>query len=303
MSYQNWAAGGNYNALQISLRRNFKRHLSYGLAYTFSKSMGIVGTYSEIFPTKFRNWGPSFNPAPQVAVLNYVYEAPNLGEKLHFKPMGIITDHWSISGITQFRSDRMTGYPSTGYANTNSTTNVAVNNTGTSLEGATALVVGNPELPAGTASFLGGPTTAAALNGSLNGTPGNQILNNGSVLPVLPCSLTPQANPRLGIGQNMECFGNEGPGSLFTVPDTRVNNWDVTFTKAFPLKKEGRSLSFRLETFNLFNHTQFNGWTVGQTYDWANYKNGVSIPQNGSTGRFTSALQPRLMSMTLRLVF
>jgi hypothetical protein len=101
----------------------------------------------------------------------------------------------------------------------------------------------------------------------------------------------------------MECFGNEGPGSLFTVPDTRVNNWDVTFTKAFPLKKEGRSLSFRLETFNLFNHTQFNGWTVGQTYDWANYKNGVSIPQNGSTGRFTSALQPRLMSMTLRLVF
>jgi hypothetical protein len=71
----------------------------------------------------------------------------------------------------------------------------------------------------------------------------------------------------------------------------------------FPLKKEGRSLSFRLETFNLFNHTQFNGWTVGQSYDWANYKNGVSVPQTGSTGRYTSALEPRLMSMTLRFVF
>jgi hypothetical protein len=107
----------------------------------------------------------------------------------------------------------------------------------------------------------------------------------------------------LGIGQNMECFGNEGPGSLFAVPHTGVNNWDVTFTKNFPLKKEGRNLQFRLETFNLFNHTQFNGWSAGQSYDWANYKNGVSVPQTGSTGRYTSALQPRLMSMTLRFVF
>ena len=68
----------------------------------------------------------------------------------------------------------------------------------------------------------------------------------------------PQANPRLGIGRNMECFGNEGPGSLFPVPHTGVNNWDVTFTKMFPLKKEGRSLSFRLETFNLFNRAQYS---------------------------------------------
>jgi hypothetical protein len=42
---------------------------------------------------------------------------------------------------------------------------------------------------------------------------------------------------------------------------------------------------------------------VGQTYDWANYKNYVMIPENGSTGRYTAALQPRLMSMTLRFVF
>ena len=302
MSYFEWAGSQDYNALQVGVRRNFKRHLSYGLAYTYSKTMALTSR-SQIFPDKFRDWAPSFSPAPQVAVLNYVYELPNPAERLHFKPLGIITDHWSISGITQFRSDRMTGYPSVGYANTNSTTNVAVNNTGTSLEGATALVVGNPELPGGQASFVSGPTTAAALNGNINGTAGNQIFNNGSVLPVLPCSLTPQANPRLGIGENMECFGNEGPGSLFPVPNTRVNNWDVTFTKNFPLKKEGRNLSFRLETFNLFNHPQFSGWTVGQTYDWANYKNGVSVPQNGSTGRYTSALQPRLMSMTLRFVF
>jgi hypothetical protein len=304
MSYEEFAGNSNYNALQVSLRRNFKRHLSYGLAYTYAKTMQIQGTYSVLFPEKFRNWGPTFNPAPQVAVLNYVYEMPNLGQKLHFMPLGIVTDHWSISGITQLRSDRMTGYPSvSAYSNTNSTTNVGLNQTGTSLEGANALVVGNPELPSGQASFVGGPTTAAALQGNINGTPGNQIFNNGAVIPVLPCSLTPQANPRLGIGQSMECFGNEGPGSLFPIPNTRVNNWDVTLTKSFPLKKEGRSLQFRLETFNIFNHTQFSGVSTGQSYDWANYKNGVNVPQTGSTGRYTAALAPRLMSMTLRLVF
>ena len=304
MTYEEFAGNSNYNALQIAVRRNFRRHLSYGLAYTYAKTMQIQGTYSVVFPEKFRNWGPTFTPAPQVAVVNYVYEAPNLSQKLHFKPLGILTDHWSISGLTQFRSDRMTGYPSVSeYSNTNATTNVALTNTGTSLEGATALVVGNPELPSGTASFVGGPTTAAALNGNINGTPGNQILNNGSVIPVLPCSYTVQANPRLGIGQNMECFGNEGPGSLFPVPHTGVDNWDVTFTKNFPLKKEGRNLQFRLETFNLFNHPQFSNWTVGQSYDWANYKNGVSVPQTGTTGRYTTALQPRLMSLNLRLVF
>jgi hypothetical protein len=119
-----------------------------------------------------------------------------------------------------------------------------------------------------------------------------------------PAARPPQANPRLGIGENMECFGNEGPGSLFKVPNTRVNNWDVTFTKDFPLKREGRSLQFRLETFNLFNHTQFNGWSTGQSYDWQNYRdNGLPIPQNGSTGRYTNTLQPHIMSMTLRFVF
>jgi hypothetical protein len=147
---------------------------------------------------------------------------------------------------------------------------------------------------------VGGSTTA---NIGVNGTPGNQILNNASVLPVLPCSYTPQANPRLGIGQNMECFGNAGPGSLFPIPGTMTNNWDVTFSKSFPLKSEHRSLTFRLETYNLFNHPSFSAASSGQTYDWANYKNYVMIPENGSTGRYTAALQPRIMSFTLRLQF
>ena len=299
-----WSMSGSadYHALQVNVRRNFTRHISYGLAYSFSKLQGLVGGRNDIFPDKFRSWGPSFSPTPQTLAINYVVEEPEIAERyFHFKPLRWVIDGWQMAGLTQIRSDIMSAYPSIGFANTNSTTLVTLNQTGTSAAGATALVVGDPRLPSGQASFVGGPTST---NIGVNGTPGNALLNNASVMPVLPCSYgAPQANPRLGIGQNMECFGNEGPGSLFPIPGTQTNNWDVTFSKKFPIRKEGRSLEFRLETYNLFNHPNFSGAATGQTYDWANYKNGVNIPQNGSTGRYTSALQPRIMSLTLRFVF
>ncbi|MBZ5585070.1 MAG: hypothetical protein LAQ30_23240 [Acidobacteriia bacterium] len=59
----------------------------------------------------------------------------------------------------------------------------------------------------------------------------------------------------MGIGQSLSCFGNAGPGSLIKIPGTMVDNWNVTFSKNFPSKGEGRALMFRLETYNLFNHT------------------------------------------------
>ena len=61
----------DYHSLQITLRRNMTKHLSYGLAYTYSKMMGLAsgtigngsdgGSESSIFPDKFRNWGPSLS--------------------------------------------------------------------------------------------------------------------------------------------------------------------------------------------------------------------------------------------------
>ena len=290
----------DYHALQAVLRRNFTRSFSYGVSYNFSKLMS-GSNRNGLFTDKFRDWGPSYQPTPHTISFNYVYEAPKIAEKLGFKPLGWVTDGWQISGLTQWRSNIMTGYPSFTFANTNSTTNVGLNSTGTSVEGARLIVLGSPILPAGQVQFNGGPTTT---NIGVNGTPGNAIFNNASVMAVLPCSYTPQANPRLGVGQTSECFGNAGTGSLFPIPNTHIQNWDVTFTKKFPIKGEHRSLEFRLETYNIFNHTQFTGASTGQSYDWKNWRdNGVLVPQSGSTGRYTSSAQPRLMSMTARFTF
>jgi hypothetical protein len=317
LNRDNFDLSQNYNALQITVRRNMTRHLSYGLSYNFSKSMGTLtsntaglGSESPIFPDKFRNWGPTFLPAPQTLAVNYVYEIPNLAQKLNFKPLGWVTDHWTWSGITQWRSDQMTGIPGISFTGTNSTTNPQENWTG-SQEGARMFVTGNYQLSSigQTWAFNGGTAVASsqgspATNGyGLNGTPGNQLINTQAFTIPNPCSLTAAANPRYGQGESMECFGNAGPGSLINVPDTRVTNFDMTFAKNFPLKSEKRVLIFRAEMYNIFNHTNFTSYSISPTYDWSNWLNGSLVQTNNGLGRMSAALNPRQMSMSLRFQF
>ena len=317
---QNFNETSNYHALQVTVRRNMTKHLSYGLAYNWNKGMGQQGATigngsngvlrSSIFPDKYRTWGPFYQPAPHTVVINYVYEVPNLGQKLNFKPLGWITDHWTWSGITQWRSLVVTGIPGFGFSGTNATTNPQENWTGGS-EGARVLVVGDynlsaigqsPSFVAGTAvsSLQGNP---AAAGYGANGTPGNQLINSAAWQIPYPCSATPAADPHFGIGQSMACFGNAGPGSLVRVPGTHVTNFDMTFSKNFPLKNEKRLLTFRAEMYNIFNHTQFSGYNIGPTYDWSNWKNGTLVQTNSSLGRYNGALNPRQMSMNLRFQF
>ena len=107
--------------------------------------MSLQGGRSAIFPDKYRNWGPSYSPTPMYATFTYVYQVPNLSEKLGFKPMKWVTDNWEMSGVTQVRGNIRAGYPSFSFANTNSTNLVTPNTTGTSGEGARVVVVGNVE--------------------------------------------------------------------------------------------------------------------------------------------------------------
>jgi hypothetical protein len=264
--------------------------------------MSLQGGRSDVFEDKYRNWGPSYpGGTPMWAVFTYVYQAPNLSKILNIKPLKWVTDNWEVSGVTQIKSNIRTAYPTINFSNTNSTDLSLPNATGTSGEGARLLLVGDPNLPSKQVSFKGGPTNA---NIGVNGTPGNALINNAAFQIPLPCSLTPQANPRLGIGQDMSCFGNAGAGQLLTIPGTRVNNWDMTFTKRFPFKSEQRQLLFRAEMYNIFNHTQFLGASLGQSYSWAPYKaDGSLVPTNGGTGRYNSAAAPRIMSLALRFQF
>jgi hypothetical protein len=309
VTYQCFCGSSDIHSLQASARRNFSRRLSFSASYTWLKIMSMQNaTRSAIFPDKFRNWGPSYAPTPMYATFTYVYQVPGISDKLGFRPLKWVTDNWELSGVTQVRGNIKVGYPNFSgttpnvyFTNTNSTNNVLPNFTGTAGEGARVVVVGDPNLPSNQVSFLGGPTNT---NIGINGTPGNAIVNNAAFGIPNPCSLTPQANPRTGIGEDLSCFGNAGPGQLITIPGTHVNNWDMTFRKRFPVRGEKTFVEFRAEIYNIFNHTQFIAATIGQTYDWASYRNtGALVPTNGSTGRYTNAVNPRIMSFALRFQF
>jgi hypothetical protein len=55
--------------------------------------------------------------------------------------------------------------------------------------------------------------------------------------------------------------------------------------------------------YNIFNHTQFSGANISPTYDWSSWQKGVLVQTNSNLGRYTSALNPRQMSLSLRLRF
>jgi hypothetical protein len=118
----------------------------------------------------------------------------------------------------------------------------------------------------------------------------------------MPCSWTAGTTSQQGTGKSLACFGNAGGGSIVSIP-TWMNNWDMTFAKSFPLKSERRSLTFRAEMYNIFNHTQFSGINSTMQYDLANWQAGKLVQTNNQLGRYTSARNPRQMAMSVRLSF
>ena len=136
----------NYNSLQLSMRRRMSHGLQFGAAYTLSKALGTASAdgdgISSYFSPRSRNYGPLNFNRTQTMSINYLYDLPRVGEKLHWKPASWALDNWQLSGITTFQ----TGSPFTpGFSTTN-----GADITG-STDSARIDVVSNPydNLPAG----------------------------------------------------------------------------------------------------------------------------------------------------------
>ena len=256
------------------------RGFSYGLAYTWHKMMsyGNPSPYSDPF-FKNRTYGPSYSGAPQVLVVNYIYEIPGLGKRFNLKPLGWVVDNWAISGITSLHSYTRQGIPGWSFSGTSSN-NPGPNFTG-SYEGERMLVIGD-----GSSAYLDN-------KGQAYDKPNQYASFNWQAFQLpTPCSWT---------NQNMGCFGNAGAGSLLTIP-MRVNNWDINLAKSFRIR-EGMGLTFRAEAYNVWNHTQFSGINSSIQYSLTDWQKGVLTQTNNNLGRFTSARNPRQMAMSLRFQF
>jgi hypothetical protein len=271
LQLRNFEASSNYDALQVAVRRGMSRGLSYGLAYTFSKVMATTGA-SPYWPDKYRNYGPT-GTAPHILVFNYIYELPDLGKRLGSRLLGIVTDHWTVSGITSIQGASRTSIGVGSFTGTTAA-NPTPNITG-SAEGARINVLGNPMIPKDQRTFF-------------------RAYDTSVFAPPQACSWT---------NKNMACFGNAG-GNQYMFQPTTMNNWDLTLAKSFPLKGErGRGFTFRAEMYNLPNHTQWSGINTAPTFDLASYLQGKIVQTNVQFGRYTSARAPRQMAMTLRFQF
>jgi hypothetical protein len=152
---ESFGSSSNYNSLQVSGRRRFAKHLQFGAAWTWSKTMGYADSdttlvQSIVNPRAYYYGMLSYDRTHSVS-LNYIYELPNFPWRNAVASR--ILDHWELSGITQFQSGAPLGITMT-------------TNTGEDITGTTSLsprvnLVADPVLPKSQRTFNKNFNTAA----------------------------------------------------------------------------------------------------------------------------------------------
>jgi hypothetical protein len=257
-----FAANSNYHALLASFQHRVAHGVTVTASYTFSKALDTADAYSSavdpFLDPRSRNYGPANFNRYQVFTGNFYYELPKPGKALGIRPLRWVADNWELSGVTRM----LTGAPLTpGYS---LVTGIA-SPTGSPSETAKAEVV-NPTAPL--AQRFGPPPE-----------PAGQVTN----LANAPWTVSSTA-PQLGnLGKNTVT----GPGT---------NDWDMSLYRKFRFTERFTG-QLRLETYNTFNHTQFNA--VNSTLQF----NTQAQQINSAFMLPTNNRPPRYVQLAFRLMF
>lgn len=318
-SLQN-AADSSYHGFQATIRRT-KGPLTAGLAYTFSHSIDDSSDRTD--PTFVNSLDLRSNKASsnfdQRHLLNisYVYEVPKLSRllqnALEWRPdnrdeetgrepstapptisnkpvtsdtassrlMRFLGDGWQFSGITTYQS----GTPFS-----------VINNAGASGIG----VLDN----AGVANGVGAGSFPDVASSA---PPPAFRTNTSSFGPLL-------GNPNEFVAPRGLTFGDAGRNFLNN--PSRLN-FDMSLLKHFPIR-EGSDMEFRVEAFNVFNHTQFRiydpnfgntGSNTVSCYGGPDYSAGAYFPGGADclTGNSflhpVNAHRPRTLQLAVKFSF
>jgi hypothetical protein len=133
---------------------------------------------------------------------------------------------------------------------------------------------------------------------SLLGTEPNGVNNNGVDEPdYTPGALGLNRNPRRGGPYfntslfSLQALGQPGSAKRRFFHGPGIDNYDIALLKGMPLG-ESRSLQFRFEGFNTFNHAQFGGP--------ASVNGNIN---SSAFGQVVSAAAPRLMQVAVKFIF
>ncbi len=249
----------NYNSLQ-TLWNKQSGNFIYGVNYTWSKALGVLGANGNGTPAdpfNYRNdYGPEAFDRRHIFNATYSY---TLGDVVHKRFLAALANRWMISGITSMQSGG--NIP-------------AQNNPDFSITG--TLNVTNPA--------TGAAVTIPVSNTQLLGTPDVYLM------PQLTC------NPALGLGSHQYVNGNcyalptelgvNGPYRQPYLKAPAYMDSDLTAQKSFKMG-EGKNLLFRFASFNFINHanTTFSSAVEPNniTLNFTNQTGGSTAPQSVAT--------------------
>lgn len=256
--YETFGQNSNYHSMQTTIQRSSSHGLSYGLTWTWSKSMNqIDGDQNVVNPfinPRIRNYGKSGSDRTHNVAIDYVYHLPAVKNK---RILNSIIGNWETTGILTFLS----GTPqkiSFGEVNVSN----IIYGGGAGVDSRVD-VIGNPNLGKGQRTFSRAFNTAAI---------------------AMP---NPATDP-YGIG-NAKKDVFRGPG---------IENADLALFKNIAWGGESRTMQFRVEAYNAFNHTQFNGVNTSALFD---PKTGEQT--NTAFGSYTSAQNPRRLQLGFKISF
>jgi len=128
----------NYNALEVVVQHRQYRNVLFGVAYTWSKSLGVTSYDPLVANNHARNYGPLSSNRGQTLEINYSWRLPGVGNKL----AGAALNNWTFSGLTSYTA----GAPFSPTFTAN-----GLDFTGSANETARMNLVGNPlqNVPAG----------------------------------------------------------------------------------------------------------------------------------------------------------
>ena len=273
----------SYNSLQARVTRRFSKGLEFGAAYTWSRSMDFgscqtastqsAASCSDSYnvtvalyqPLRAWNYGPASWDIRNNFVANYLWSVPK-GSRVwdNFLTRAVL-DNWQISGIASYVS----GAPGGILLKTNNSANITGGG-----DGARVVLSGDP--------MQGAPHTF------------NQWFNTSVVSVPVAGSIATAGKPAVLGGT-----GNAPKVNYYLPGDT---NFDTALFKNIPIENK-LVVQFRLETYNTFNHAEFN--SLNNTATFATAATPTSTPQQSDPtfGRMNGTLNPRYLQLALRVNF
>jgi hypothetical protein len=270
---QIFEGNSSYHSLQVQVTRRYAKGLQFGLAYTRSKALDYAEGDSTTSPSGTSNQVARFLNR---RVWDYglaSYDRPNVATFYFLwdvpRLSRLLPNAFVKAVLDGWQVSDITTYESGQPLSVTLSTNPSVNFTGGG-DGARPLIVGNPNT---------GHTFYQWFNVAAFAEP----------TPIDPKTCTTAGCPAITVQNigNSPKMPIRGPG---------VANWNTSLFKNFSIK-ERFFFQLRGEAYNTFNHTQYNAVNTTVQYNAA----GQQI--NAAAGNITSARDPRIMQLALRVRF